>query len=59
MNLNNLSDEQVEFIIACVEKASLKTPERVELTAWLTLQYIHQKKGGAWKKVIRELGYAI
>jgi hypothetical protein len=59
MNLHGLEEDQVEFIINCIEKASVKTTEQQELLAWITLQYVHQQKGGAFKKAIRELGYAI
>ena len=59
MNLHGLEEDQVEFIINCIERASIKTPEQQELLAWITLQYVHQQKGGAYKKAIRELGFAV
>ncbi len=59
MTLNGLEENQVEFIINCIETASVRTQEQQELLAWITLQYVHQQKGGAWKKAIRELGYSI
>lgn len=55
MNLYNVEEEQVEFIIECVTKASVQTQEQQELLAWLTLQLVREKKGDEWKAVVDAL----
>jgi hypothetical protein len=59
MNLHGLEEDQVEFIINCIGKASVTTPEQQELLAWITIQFVHQQKGGEYKELINKLGYAI
>jgi hypothetical protein len=59
MTLHGLEKEQLEFIIGCVKKAGLETPERGELLDWMQLQFTQQQEGGAWKRRIRDLGHVI
>lgn len=59
MTLHGLEQKQVEFIINCIEKASVRTKEQQELLAWITLQFIHQERSGEYKKVVQELGFEI
>lgn len=58
MTLSNLEPDQVEFMIGCVEKASVKTQEQQELLAWLTIQFVHQTKGDMYKDLVNKLGYS-
>jgi len=54
MNINSLKEEQVLKII---EALSLINDR--ETAGWVFKQYSEQKKGGAWKRRLREQGYVI
>jgi len=54
MNINNLKEEQVLKIIEGLDLISAR-----ETARWVFLQYSEQKKGGPWKKRLREQGYTI
>jgi hypothetical protein len=54
MNINNLKEEQVLQIMEALSLISAR-----ETARWVFLQYSEQKKGGAWKRRLREQGYVI
>jgi len=54
MNINSLEEKQVLKII---EALSLINDR--ETAGWVFRQYTEQKKGGSWKKRLREQGYVI
>ena len=54
MNINSLKEAQV---LKIVEALSLINDR--ETAGWVFKQYSEQKKGGAWKKRLREQGFVI
>jgi len=54
MNINSLKEAQV---LKIVEALSLINDR--ETAGWVFKQYQEQKKGGSWKKRLREQGFVI